>query len=78
MNWKDFIVSDKEVLAGKPIVINTRLSIEFILQRLADGWTEEMLLKNYSSLSHESLQAVFAYAHDCLKDGFLYNKNLVA
>ena len=78
MNWKDYITADAAILGGKPVIINTRLSVEFILQRLADGWTEETLLKNYPSLSQEAIQAVFAYAHDCLKDGLLYNKNLVA
>jgi uncharacterized protein (DUF433 family) len=78
MNWKDYITADAAILGGKPIIVNTRLSVEFILQRLADGWTEEMLLNNYPTLSHEALKAVFSYAHDCLKDGLLYNKNLVA
>ncbi len=78
MNWKEYITSDAAILGGKPVIINTRLSAEFILQRLADCWTEEMLLKNYPTLTHSAIQAVFAYAHDCLKDGLLYNKNLVA
>ena len=78
MNWKTHITSDQSVLNGKPVIINTRLSVEFILQRLADGWSEEVLLKNYPSLTHDSLKAVFAYAHDCLKDGLLYDKKLTA
>jgi uncharacterized protein (DUF433 family) len=78
MDWKTHITSDQSVLNGKPVIINTRLSVEFILQRLADGWTEEVLLKNYPSLTHDSLKAVFAYAHDCLKDGLLYDKKLTA
>jgi uncharacterized protein (DUF433 family) len=78
MNWKDHITADAAILGGKPIIINTRLSVAFILQRLADGLAEEMLLNNYSIRSQEALKAVFAYAHDSLKDGLLYNKNLVA
>ncbi len=78
MNWKDFITADAAILGGKPIILHTRLSVEFILQRLADGWTEEMLLNNYPTLTHEAIKAVFAYAHDCSKDGLLYNTNLVA
>ena len=78
MNRKEHITADAAILAGKPIIINTRLSVEFILQRLADGWTEEMLLNNYPTLTHEALKAVFAYAHNCLKDGLLYNTNLIA
>ena len=78
MEWKDHITSDKAILSGKPIIVNTRISVEFILERLSDGWTEEMILKNYPSLTAQSIKAVFAYALDCLKDGLLYNKSLVA
>ena len=77
MNWQQHIISDKAILAGKPIIKNTRLSVEFILERLADGWTEEMLLSNYPTLSAIAIKAVFAYAHNCLKDGLLFNKTLV-
>lgn len=78
MDWKLHITSDKSILNGKPAIINTRLSVEFILERLADGWSEEMLLKNYPSLTQDSIKAVFAYAHDCLKDGLLYDKKHTA
>lgn len=41
MNWNERIVSDKNVLLGKPVIKGTRISVEFILERLADGWNEE-------------------------------------
>lgn len=72
MNWQDRIISDKEILLGKPTIKGTRLSVEFILERLADGWTEEQLLENYPRLKREDLQAVFAYVNDCLKDGLMF------
>lgn len=72
MNWRDFIVSDPEVLLGKPTIKGTRLSVEFLLERLASGWTEEMLLENAPRLSREHLQAVYAYLNECMKDGMLY------
>jgi uncharacterized protein (DUF433 family) len=78
MDWKAHITSDKSILNGKPVITNTRLSVEFILERLANGWNEEMLIKNYPSLSLESIKAVYAYAYDCLKDGLLYDKKLTA
>ena len=62
-------MSDPEVLVGKPTVKGTRLSVDFLLERLADGWTEEQLLENYPRLTAEDLQAVFAYASESLKDG---------
>lgn len=71
MNWSERIVSDEKVLLGKPIVKGTRISVEFILERLANGWTEDIILKSYPHLTKEDLQAVFAYLNDCVKDGLI-------
>lgn len=72
MNWRDYIHSDENVLLGKPVIKGTRLSIEFLLERLADGWTEQDLLDNYPRLTKEALQAVFAYVSDVMKDNLVY------
>jgi uncharacterized protein (DUF433 family) len=71
MNWKERITSDKKVLLGKPVIKGTRLSVEFIISRLADGWTEPMILENYPNLTHEDIQAVFSYINECIKDGLM-------
>ena len=62
MNWKEHIVSDPEILAGKPTIKGTRLSVELILDRLADGWTEQDLYRSYPNLTPVALHAVFAFA----------------
>lgn len=71
MDWKDYIVADKEILHGKPVIKGTRLSVEFILERLANGWTEQMLYENYPSLYPEGLQAVYAFALENIHDALL-------
>ena len=76
INWREYIISDEATLLGKPIIKGTRLSVEFILERLADGWTKKMILENYPSLSEEGLTAVFSYAYDCMKDGLMFNQEL--
>ena len=60
MNWENKIVSDKNILLGKPTIKGTRLSVEFIVEQLASGWTQGQILENYPRLSREDLQAVFA------------------
>ncbi len=72
MKWQQFIISDKEVLLGKPTIIGTRLSIEHIVSLFAQGWSEQMILDNYPRLTKESLQAVFSYIQDCMQDGLLF------
>jgi uncharacterized protein (DUF433 family) len=72
MNWQEYIVSDKEVLLGKPTIKGTRISIEHIVGLLAQGWTEDKILENFPRLTKESLQAVFAYIEECIHDGLLF------
>ena len=72
VNWKDYITSDQKILLGKPTIRGTRISVEFILERLANGWTEKEIIENYPILSEKSFQAVFSYTYDCLKDGMLF------
>jgi len=59
--WQDYIISDKQILLGKPGIKVTRISVELILELLSAGWTETQLLESYPNLSSNSLRAVFSY-----------------
>ena len=72
MEWQKHIISDKQVLLGKPTVKGTRISVDHIISLLAQGWTEEKILHNHPRLTHTSLKAVFSYVYDCMQDGLLY------
>ena len=56
------IIVDPEILAGKPVVRGTRLAVEFILELLATGQSEEQLLADYPGLTHEDILACLSYA----------------
>jgi uncharacterized protein (DUF433 family) len=60
---KELITADREVMVGKPVIAGTRLAVEFIVERLADGWTEDELVQNYPGLTSE-IHACLAYAHE--------------
>jgi uncharacterized protein (DUF433 family) len=60
------IVLDPDILAGKPVVRGTRLSVEFIIGLMADGWTEPEILAGYPGLTREDIAACLAYARDIL------------
>lgn len=47
MDWKQHIIVDPDILAGKPVINGTRISVELILDRTADGWSMEDILKSY-------------------------------
>jgi uncharacterized protein (DUF433 family) len=71
MDWRDRIVSDPEILLGKPVVKGTRLTVELILGWLAQGWTQEMLIEAYPQLSRDDVLAALAYAAEMLRDEYL-------
>ena len=73
VNWRQYIHSDANVLVGKPVVKGTRLSVEFLLNLLAKGWNEKQILKNYPKLTADSLQAVFAFAAECMREEALFS-----
>ncbi|MEN6640889.1 MAG: DUF433 domain-containing protein [Armatimonadia bacterium] len=62
MHWRDRIHVDPEILAGKPAVKGTRLSVEFILGLLEQGWSEDDVLANYPGLEIDDIRACRAYA----------------
>ena len=62
MSWQERIVLDPAVLAGKPTIKGTRLAVEFIIDLLAQGWSETDVLANYPGLTREDIRACLAYA----------------
>jgi len=68
----DRIVPDPAILAGKPVIRGTRLSVEFVIGLLADGWSEVDIVANYPGISHDDILACLAYARDRLKDERIY------
>ena len=71
-DWRSRIIIDPEILAGKPIIKGTRISVEFILELLANGWTDETIMENYPQLKKEDIQAALRYATDILKEEMVY------
>jgi len=69
MNWQDHIVTDKDVLLGKPTIKGTRISIDHLVGLLAQGWSEKQILDNYPRITGDSLKAIFVYLHDCMQAG---------
>ena len=66
------IILDPTILAGKPVIRGTRLSVEFIIGLMADGWNEADILRNYPGLTHEDVAACLAYARDVLQSEKIY------
>lgn len=68
MDWHNRIVSDPEILVGKPVIKGTRISVELILGWLANGWTFEQLLESYPHITREDIQAALSFAAERLHE----------
>ena len=62
MEWGDLIILDPKVLSGKPVVRGTRISVEFVVNLLANGWSEQQIQDNYPNLKTTGIRACLAYA----------------
>jgi len=56
------IETNPKVMMGKPIVKNSRLTVEIILEKLANGQTENEILDAYPFLQKEDIRACLLYA----------------
>jgi uncharacterized protein (DUF433 family) len=61
-DWKQHIERDPAIMLGKPVFKGTRITVEFVLDRLAQGATAQELIENYEGLRGEHIHAALAYA----------------
>lgn len=66
MTVTDRIEIDPKVMLGKPVVRGTRIPVELLLRKLAEGATDADLLDAYPRLTREDIQAAIGYAADTL------------
>ena len=78
MPTTEFIVSDPQVMMGKPVVRGTRITVELILEALAAGETEEQLLRAHARLTREAIHAALAFAAEALRTDVVYPVDLIA
>ncbi len=62
------IAVNPDVMAGKPVIRGTRLSVDYILKLLAHGATEEEILDEYEGLEREDIRACLLFEAKALSD----------
>jgi len=60
------IAIDPKIMFGKPVIKGTRVTVELILRKLAEGMTYEQILAHHPHLAVEDIQAAAAFAADHL------------
>ena len=74
-NW---ITSTPDILAGKPCIRGTRISVEFLLELAAEGASPKDILAAYPQVSDEALKAAFRYAADAMQNEVVLDVKLPA
>lgn len=69
---RSLIVSDPEVMMGKPVVAGTRITVELILEKLAAGETAEQILEAHPRLTQEAILAAISFAAQALRSDIVY------
>lgn len=67
INWREKIEINPEIAVGKPVIKGTRITVDLILELLAQGWTIEQILKNYPQLKKEDISAALEYSSHSIK-----------
>jgi uncharacterized protein (DUF433 family) len=63
------IVIDPKVMAGKPVIRGTRLTVEHLLKELANGRSPDELIDAHPRATADDIRAAYAYAAASLSKG---------
>ena len=76
IDYTQFIEVNPKVMLGKPVIKDTRITVELILEELSAGKSIEDLVKAYPRLNRESVLAALAFAADALRGEKAYPVSL--
>lgn len=74
IDWTLHIESDPEKLFGKPVIMNTRIPVDLILEKLAVGDTIDELVDAYPSITKDDIAACLMFAADSIKNEIIISK----
>ena len=63
----DRIILNPKIMVGKPVIRGTRLTVDFILNLMAHGTTEDEILNEYKGLTIEDIRACFLMPRNLLR-----------
>ena len=66
MDYKQYIERNPEVMLGKPVIKGTRITVEHLIRKLADGYSIDELEKNIPHLTKDQILAALEYAADII------------
>lgn len=64
--YKERIIVDKRIMVGKPVIKGTRIPVDAIIRRIAEGMTVKEMLEDYPNLTKEDIRAALEYCADVI------------
>lgn len=68
----NLIQSNPAIMMGKPVIADTRITVELILEKLAAGETIDQIIKAHPRLTKEAIQSALAFAAEALRADVIY------
>jgi uncharacterized protein (DUF433 family) len=72
VEWRERIVVNPEVMTGKPVIKGTRLTVDHVIELLAEGWTTDQIVEEYPGVTTDDVGACLAYASELVKSEKVY------
>jgi uncharacterized protein (DUF433 family) len=67
------IISDPNFLDGNPIIMGTHITVEQLLEELAQELTIKQLLEAHPELTHEKITAALNFAAESVRFDHVHN-----
>ena len=77
-NYIERIIVDPKILAGKPVIKGTRISVELVLKRLSQDLDMKTIFEAYPHLTEADVKACLAYAEAVIEDEEVYPAEIVS
>ena len=68
MRYLEYITRDEKVCGGQPVIKGTRVPLRTVLASLAEGASVEEIVRDFPTLTPESVRAVIAFAASAAED----------
>lgn len=69
---KPLIESRPDVMMGRPVIAGTRITVELVLEKLANGESFEQILEAHPRLTRDAIYAALDFAAQALRADVVY------
>lgn len=72
LNYRDYITSNPAVMLGKPVIKGTRITVELIMEKIANDISMEEILESHPHITRKQVLACVQYALETIKNEVVY------